>query len=342
MQKKVVKPLSLALLMAITFIVSAPSAYASTVTETITPSAWQAASGAFLTNAQSSTTPPTETIAYRDAPGTVINTNLNSPEPTGGSSNELAMITFGTGLVCSSDTTVDVSVSTFSRELTFVQVGNDEHTISSGLIDLSGPTVTGYSQASRNTTGTYTAISPISYSTTAGNLSNVAVFTNFEAATILGGVHYQGTAELGIPTITLEYNDSNCNRVPTINNVSVTISSSSTVEGGLIVSGNSLSAEDGDGDTLRYSIASGNDQGYFAIDSTNGNISATRSNLPTGTYVLTVLVDDGNGGTATAEVTIIVTDNSLADTGQSQYLIIITAAALFAGGLRLAQKQYRI
>lgn len=327
--------LSIALLMPI------KNASAATITDTINPTSWQAGSGVFLTTSQAGTTPPSETIAYRDGPGTVINVNLNTPEPVGGSNNELAIITFSTGLVCSDDTTVDISISTFSRELTHAVDGNDEYTISSGLIDLSGPTVTGYSQASRSTTGTYAAISPINYSTTAGNLSNVALFTNFEAATILGGTHYQGTAELGLPTITLEYDDTNCNHVPTVNDTSKTVASFATAKGRVIVKGSSLGAEDGNGDALSYSITSGNAKGYFSINSTNGNISATRSNIPVGTYVLTVLVDDGNSGTATATVTIrVIEADVLADTGSNQYSLAVISVVILGGSVALLKKRY--
>lgn len=317
------------------------NASAATITDTINPTSWQAGSGGFLTASQAGTTPPTETIAFRDAPGTVINPGLDSPEPVGGSNNELAIITFSTGLVCSDDTAVNISVSTFSRELTYAEDGNDEYTIASGLIDLTGPTVTGYSQASRSTTGTYAAISPINYSTTAGNLSNVALFTNFEAATILGGTHYQGTAELGLPTITLEYDDADCNYAPTISDTSKTVTTSSTIKGKVIVKGTSLGAEDGDGDSLTYSITSGNGKGYFSINSANGNISATRSNLPVGTYFLTVQVDDGNGGTATATVTIrVIEADVLADTGSNQYSLAVISVVILGGSVALLKKRY--
>lgn len=310
-------------------IILATPAYAAAATETITPTAWQPASGDLLAWAQANTTPPIETIASRNTPGTVINPGLDSPEPAGGSNNELSMIPIPSVLTtCSDETPVDISVSSYTRELTDASPGNDGHTINGALIDLSGPTLAGFSIDDRSTVGSYTDSAVQTYSTTAGNLANIYTFVNFEAATVFGQ-HYQGTAELGLPTITLSYDNATCPIAPTVTNASVatTIVSSDTASGAVVVAGSSYGATDANGDTLTYSITAGNGAGYFAINSANGNITTTRANVPVGTYTLTVLIDDGNGGTATATVTIIVTDSGelLADTGQNTNIFMVIA-----------------
>lgn len=69
----------------------------------------------------------------------------------------------------------------------------------------------------------------------------------------------------------------------------------------------SVSATDPDiGDTLTYSIESGNTGNAFAIDSSTGaiTIAGTLDYETTSGYSFTVEVDDGNGGTDTATVTI--------------------------------------
>jgi hypothetical protein len=114
---------------------------------------------------------------------------------------------------------------------------------------------------------------------------------------------------LDTPEIAVTYDDSACssNQNPVISPYSVSIPTS-TASSTQVVSGSSLSASDPDSDPLAYSISTGNGAGYFAINSSNGNISTAQTNIPVGTYALTVQVDDGKGGTATAIVTITVTD----------------------------------
>ena len=71
-----------------------------------------------------------------------------------------------------------------------------------------------------------------------------------------------------------------------------------------------VSAADPNNDTMTYSIIGGNEDGKFAVNSTNGEITVAAS-LDYETifsYTLTVEVDDGRGGTATASVEISVGD----------------------------------
>ena len=135
--------------------------------------------------------------------------------------------------------------------------------------------------------------------------------TSFVAWIIIypAGSGHVGTSP---PTATLTFDDSSCaptNTTPTITSPSAVTIPSTTASGSTVVPGSSLAATDTDGDTLSYSITAGNANSYFAIDSNTGNITTTQTNIPAGTYTLTVQVDDGNGGTATAEVTITITDS---------------------------------
>lgn len=321
------------------YLLSPLMAMAAPVTETISPTAWQPGSGGFLAAAQAGTPLPNVTIASRNTPGTIINPGLDSPEPAEGVGNEFSIITIPSVLTtCSSDTPVDITFSSYTRELQNAQPGNDGYTIVSALFDLSGPSLAGYNQDGRDTDGMYSASgSGQTISTTAGNLANIASFVNFEAATFAGGNHYQGTAVLGLPTITLSYDNATCPLAPVLSNANVatTIVSSSTANGTVIVNGSSFGATDPNGDTLAYSITAGNGAGYFAINSANGNIATTRANVPVGTYTLTVQVSDGNGGTTTATVIITVTESGavLASTGDSLSLALLISIGLILSGM---------
>jgi hypothetical protein len=109
------------------------------------------------------------------------------------------------------------------------------------------------------------------------------------------------------PSLQITYDNSSCpqNTVPTISPFAVTIPSA-TASGSTVVLGSNLTANDADGDKLTYSITAGNTGKYFDIDSSTGNITTTNSNIPAGTYKLSVQVDDGKDGKTTAEVVIVV------------------------------------
>ena len=102
------------------------------------------------------------------------------------------------------------------------------------------------------------------------------------------------------------YDDTSANCVPTITPPSSTTIPSATASGSTVLLGSNLTANDADGDKLTYSITAGNTGNYFAIDSSTGNITTTSSNIPAGTYKLSVQVDDGKDGKTTAEVVIVV------------------------------------
>ena len=75
--------------------------------------------------------------------------------------------------------------------------------------------------------------------------------------------------------------------------------------------GAAVTATDADGDTLEYSLE-GTDAGAFDIVSTSGQITTkagvTYDHEAKSSYSVTVKADDGNGGTATTDVSITVTD----------------------------------
>lgn len=320
--------------LALCLILSMPKANAAATTYTINPTAWQAPATPFMSAIFAATTPPTESIAFRNAPSTIFNPGLNSPEPVGGSGNEAAYIPLSLNKVCADNTVVNVTVGAYARNLTAISgvTGGDGFTVSSGILDISPFTINGLDINSRTTVGAYTTTSSNTYATTAGHLSSVAAFVNNEVVTINDGTHYQGTITSGLPTITLAYDDANCTYAPTISNAATTIVSSSTVSGTVVINGTSLNAQDADGDTLTYSVTAGNGASYFAINSANGNITTTRANVPLGTYTLTVQVSDGHGGTALATVTITVV-GTLADTGTDATTPMYGAISAFTFGL---------
>jgi LPXTG-motif cell wall-anchored protein len=142
---------------------------------------------------------------------------------------------------------------------------------------------------------------------------------------------------------TLTYDDSSCpstNTTPTITSPSTVTIPSTTTSGSTVVPGSSLAATDTDGDTLTYSITAGNGGGYFAIDPTTGDITTTSTNIPAGTYTITVQVDDGNGGVTSAVVTITVgaggvatSSTTLPKTGDSQTQVLVLATLVSLAGV---------
>jgi VCBS repeat-containing protein len=86
------------------------------------------------------------------------------------------------------------------------------------------------------------------------------------------------------------------NDLPTMTGADVTTDEDEAVDG-------SVTAADIDGDTLAYTIATQGLQGSATIDS-DGSFTYTPNGDANGSDVFTVQVDDGNGGTATADVTV--------------------------------------
>jgi hypothetical protein len=137
-----------------------------------------------------------------------------------------------------------------------------------------------------------------------------------------GNGQFQGTGSIAIDSTDNVYvADTPSNRIqkfsypappnqnPTIAPASASIPDTSPA-GTIVVPSSAFSASDPDNDPLSYSIISGNSNNYFAINPTTGDVSTTRTNIPVGTYTITVQVDDGNGGVATSTVAITISAQS--------------------------------
>lgn len=143
-----------------------------------------------------------------------------------------------------------------------------------------------------------------------------------------GGADYAWSDLSGSVT----YDSSTCiNNAPTATDASA----SATLpinNGQTLLTGSSLNASDVDGDTLSYAISSGNDLGYFIIDSSTGNITSNTTSIPTGTYSLTIEISDGNGGVKSVQATITITDTAkpptLVNTGTKITLLSITGLGI--------------
>jgi hypothetical protein len=114
------------------------------------------------------------------------------------------------------------------------------------------------------------------------------------------GTHGRG-AFMGLP------NSTNTNSNPIIENQSFTVNENA-------VNGNvfgTITATDADAGTLAFSITSGNDNGYFALQSTGELSVSDGSGLDfevTSSFDLGVTVEDGQGGSASATVNVVLLD----------------------------------
>ncbi len=100
-----------------------------------------------------------------------------------------------------------------------------------------------------------------------------------------------------------------CNVAPVFDPTSYTFTVAEDAEMDDEVGTVTATDEDED-DDLTYSITAGNEDGKFDIDGSSGAITVAGGldHETTPSYTLTVVVDDGNGGTATASVIVTVTD----------------------------------
>ena len=116
-------------------------------------------------------------------------------------------------------------------------------------------------------------------------------------------------ASWGAATAAVPKSTTACNRAPAFDLASHAFSVIEDAAAGTAVGTVSATDPDPD-DTVTYAIATGNADGAFAIDASTGAI-AVAGDLDyetTPSYTLTVEASDDNRGTATAEVTITVTD----------------------------------
>ena len=119
------------------------------------------------------------------------------------------------------------------------------------------------------------------------------------------------TASISV-TITV----SDVNAAPAFADASTTLNVAENTEAGTAI-GNPVTATDPDGDTLAYTLG-GADAGHFAIDSSSGQLktSGVLDYEGQNSYAVTVTVTDGDGLTASIDVTITVDD--VADTPPGQ------------------------
>lgn len=109
-------------------------------------------------------------------------------------------------------------------------------------------------------------------------------------------------------TVTISVTASSSNQAPVINNQSFTVSQSAGI--GTVV-GRILASDPDQGQTISYSIVSGNTNSVFSLNSSTGNLTVAKA-LPAQTFSLVVKVTD-NGNpikSAQATVTVNVTSSS--------------------------------
>ena len=113
----------------------------------------------------------------------------------------------------------------------------------------------------------------------------------------------------GVPSEVVSHTTGACNRPPAFNTSTFAFSVAEDAATSTVVG--TASASDSDGDTVAYSIASGNGDGVFSIYSDTGEVivAGALDYESVQSYTLTVEARDGKpGGTDTATVEITVTD----------------------------------
>lgn len=359
MNKKIVSFLGLALLVGFNLF-NPLIAHAVAVNEVMTPpSGWSAPTGSVLAaidaGGEASDLFHTDTsVALRNAPSLSFNPGLNALILGGGTDDTVheagAFAISSDETTCPDDTPVTITVGPSVSTIVDMDgtIPNPlDNNSSHALFDLSGPSTPYLSVSDNNSIGDVFNHPGGSYTTTFGNLDNMFMIANVEvvesAITDSPNGSQANTTE-SMPSITLSYDNADCPISPTVEhaNVEETIVSPDTANGAIVIDGSRYGAVDANEDSLTYSISDGNDDGYFVIDSGSGDITTTRANVPIGTYTMTVLIDDGNGGTVEVTVTITVTDSGevLADTGENYYLYIAIGGGLLLGSTIAIKKKF--
>ena len=341
-------------------IILATPAYAVSVNEVMpAPSGWGTPTGPVLAYISAAgdaalVPPATDTsIALRNAPSIHFNPSLDTlplAQGTDGGVHESGAFPISSSVTTCPDLT-PVTVTFGSSTSTIIDISGANPNVQGfnntvALLDMSGPAIrfadTGPTGNDIDDIDTFDGGS---YVTTFGNLSNLYAVANIETVQNLidlAPLGSQGYSVVTIPQVTLSYDNADCPIAPVVSNASVakTIVSPDTASGAVVVQGSSYGASDANGDTLTYSITAGNGAGYFEIDPDTGDITSTRANVPAGTYTLTVLIDDGNGGTTTATVTITVTESGLASTGDNSNIYMALTSMLFVGSAFVLRKRF--
>lgn len=140
--------------------------------------------------------------------------------------------------------------------------------------------------------------------------ANQAAVTSGAATFNMEVPHGDYTVKAGGSGVTAATGSISANTAPVFNNVSGSVDLKTAAVDDVVVA--AFGATDVDGDKLTYNITAGDDNGYFKVDGSALKIAA----LPAvGNYSLTVQAADGYQGTATATVSVTVTDSTPLITG---------------------------
>ena len=140
--------------------------------------------------------------------------------------------------------------------------------------------------------------------------ANQAAVTSGAATFNMEVPHGDYTVKAGGSGVTAATGSISANTAPVFNDVSGSVDLKTAAVDDVVVA--AFGATDVDGDELTYKITAGDDNGYFKVDGSALKIAA----LPAvGNYSLTVQAADGYKGTATATVSVTVTDSTPVITG---------------------------
>lgn len=140
--------------------------------------------------------------------------------------------------------------------------------------------------------------------------ANQAAVTSGAATFNMEVPHGDYTVKAGGSGVTAATGSISANTAPVFNDVSGSVDLKTAAVDDVVVA--AFGATDVDGDKLTYNITAGDDNGYFKVDGSALKIAA----LPAvGNYSLTVQAADGYQGTATATVSVTVTDSTPLITG---------------------------
>lgn len=140
--------------------------------------------------------------------------------------------------------------------------------------------------------------------------ANQAAVTSGAATFNMEVPHGDYTVKAGGSGVTAATGSISANTAPVFNAVSGSVDLKTAAVDDVVVA--AFGATDVDGDELTYKITAGDDNGYFKVDGSALKIAA----LPAvGNYSLTVQAADGYQGTATATVSVAVTDSTPLITG---------------------------
>ena len=174
--------------------------------------------------------------------------------------------------------------------------------------------------------GTVTATDPdtgdtVTYAITAGNdPGKFAIDSSTGAITVVGALNYEAATSYtltveatdgngGTATVDVAISVTNVNEPPAFGSGPYAFTVAEDATTGAAVG--TVRATDPDtGDTVTHAITTGNDAGLFAIDSGTGAITVAGAldYETTMSYTLTAEASDGNGGTATVDVAISITN----------------------------------